>query len=195
MANLLTKRREPFQFMLYVGMLGSLLIFLMFTFIYLARKPDAQWANFRLPVAFWLSTGAILGSSLALHGANRAFRRERFVQYKWLIGATLALGVVFIGLQYVGWEEMQRLNVRLRNNTAGAFLYVITGVHLLHILGGVFLLAVAFINAVRRTTYVDAFVYSVNPPNQLKLKLVTLYWHFVDALWVYLFLFFLYHHR
>jgi cytochrome c oxidase subunit 3 len=195
MANLLTKRREPYQFMLYVGMLGSLLIFLMFTFIYLARKPDAGWASFRLPVAFWLSTGVILGSSFALHGANRAFRRERFVQYKWLIGAALALGVAFITLQYVGWEAMQRMDVRLRNNTAGAFVYVITGVHLLHILGGLFLLVVTFINAVRRTTYVDAFVYSVNPPNQLKLKLVTVYWHFVDALWVYLFLFFLYHHR
>jgi cytochrome c oxidase subunit 3 len=195
MANLLTKRREPFQFMLYIGMLSSLLIFLMFTFIYLARKPDAGWASFRMPVAFWLSTGVILGSSLALHGANRAFRRERFVQYKWLIGATLALGVAFTGLQYVGWEAMQRMDVLLRNNTAGAFLYVITGVHLLHILGGLFLLVITFINAVRRTTYVDAFVYSVNPPNQLKLKLVTVYWHFVDALWVYLFLFFLYHHR
>jgi cytochrome c oxidase subunit 3 len=90
---------------------------------------------------------------------------------------------------------MQRMDVRLHNNTAGAFLYVITGVHLLHILGGLFLLVITLVNAVRRTTYVDAFVYSVNPPNQLKLKLVTVYWHFVDALWVYLFLFFLYHHH
>ncbi len=194
MSKLLTKRREPYQFMLYLGMLGSILIFVMFSFIYLMRKSDAEWANFQLPVAFWLSTGAILLSSLALHGANMAFRRERFVQYKWLIGATLALGMAFIGLQYVGWEEMQRMDVLLRNNTAGAFIYVITGVHLLHIMGGLFLLAITFINAVRRTTYVDAFVYSVNPPNQLKLKLVTVYWHFVDALWVYLFLFFLYHH-
>jgi cytochrome c oxidase subunit 3 len=194
MSKLLTKRREPYQFMLYLGMLGSILIFVMFSFIYLMRKSDAEWANFQLPVAFWLSTGAILLSSLALHGANMAFRRERFVQYKWLIGTTLALGMAFIGLQYVGWEEMQRMDVLLRNNTAGAFIYVITGVHLLHIMGGLFLLAITFINAVRRTTYVDAFVYSVNPPNQLKLKLVTVYWHFVDALWVYLFLFFLYHH-
>jgi cytochrome c oxidase subunit 3 len=194
MSKLLTKRREPYQFMLYLGMLGSVLIFLMFTFIYLMRKSDTGWANFRLPVAFWLSTGVILLSSLALHGANQAFRQEQFMGYRWLIGVTLALGGAFMGLQYVGWGEMHRMQVLLRNNAAGAFIYVITGVHLLHIMGGLFLLAITFINAVRRTTYVDAFVYSVNPPNQLKLKLVTVYWHFVDALWVYLFLFFLYHH-
>jgi cytochrome c oxidase subunit 3 len=195
MSNLLTKRREPFQFMLYLGMLGSVLIFLMFTFIYLARKSAVHWGDFPLPVAFWVSTGVILLSSFALHGANAAFRRERFVAYRWLTGITLALGVAFTGLQYLGWEKMQHMDVLLRNNLAGAFLYVITGVHLLHIVAGLFLLAVTFINAVRRTTYVDAFVYSVNPPNQLRLKLVTVYWHFVDALWVYLFLFFLYHHH
>ena len=195
MANITIKRREPFQFMLYLAMLGSMLIFGLFTFIYMARKTPAHWANFALPSAFWVSTGVILLSSFTLHQANHAFYRDQFSRYKWLTGLTLALGVVFIALQYAGWEKMLQMDVLLQNNMAGAFIYVISGVHVLHIMGGLFFLAITFINAVRRTTYVDAFVYSVNPPNRLKLKLVTLYWHFVDALWVYLFLFFLYHHR
>ncbi len=194
MVNIITKRREPFQFMLYLGMLGSALIFALFTFVYIARKSGDIWAGFGLPRMFWISTVVIVISSFTLQLANMAFHRERFAQWKWLTGLTLMLGIAFVILQYTGWKEMQAMNVLLSNNTAGAFIYVISGVHIFHILGGVFFLAVTFINALRRTTYVDAFVYSVNPPNRLRLKLVTLYWHFVDGLWVYLFLFFLYHH-
>lgn len=194
MTHITIRRREPFQFMLYLGMLGSVLIFGLFTFVYLSRKSAANWASFGLPPAFWVSTGVILLSSFTLHQANQAFYRDQFSRYKWLTGLTLALGVAFIALQYMGWEKMQQMDVLLQNNMAGAFIYVISGVHVLHIMGGLFFLTITFINAIRRTTYVDAFVYSVNPPNRLKLRLVTLYWHFVDALWVYLFLFFLYHH-
>jgi cytochrome c oxidase subunit 3 len=81
----------------------------------------------------------------------------------------------------------------MSSSVSAAFVYVISGVHLAHILGGILLLIIVFVEALRNFKYVDSFVYSVNPPNQLKLTLVSIYWHFVDVLWVILFLFLLYH--
>jgi cytochrome c oxidase subunit 3 len=194
MIKLLTKRREPFKFMLGVGIFGIVFIFLALSFIYVMRKSSADWVNFKLPAIFWVSTAFIVLSSLSLNGANKAFKREEFSSYKWLTGCTLTLGILFIITQLIGWQQLVKMGVIMRNNPAGAFLYVLSGLHILHIIGGIVFLSIAFIDAIKRTTYVDAFVYSINPPNQLRLKLVTIYWHFVDILWIYLFLFFLYHH-
>lgn len=194
MIKLLTKRREPFRFMLFVGIGGIILIFLALSFIYVLRKSSADWVNFKLPTIFWASTIIIAVSSLTLNGANRAFKKEQFSDYRWLIGATLSLGVLFIITQLVGWRQMIKMGIILRSNPSGAFLYIISGLHILHIIGGIVFLAIAFTDAIKRTKYVDAFVYSINPPNRLRLQLITIYWHFVDILWIYLFLFFLYHH-
>lgn len=194
MANLLTKRREPFAFLLTVGIVGMALLFLGMSFIYVIRKSGSDWATFRLPGIFWFSTAAIVASSFTLSQANAAFRKEKFVAYKWLTGITLSLGVLFIISQFIGWRQLFVAGVALNKSASGAFLYVLSGLHILHIVGGIIVLAMAFTNALKHSTYVDSFVYSVNPPTQLKLKLVTIYWHFVDVLWIYLFLFFLYHH-
>jgi cytochrome c oxidase subunit 3 len=192
--NWLTKRREPFRFMLVLGLGGSVLIFGFLLLIYLARKGATGWEDVALPRIFWLSTAAMLNSSYTLHSANVAFRHERFLNYRIMMGATLALGLLFVVLQVLGWAEMLRGGVRLGPNVAGAFIYVISGLHVFHILIGLIFLIIVFRDALRNKRYLDAFVYSVNPPNQLKLSLVTFYWHFVDALWLVLFAFLLYHH-
>lgn len=180
--------------MLGVGILGIIFIFLALSSIYVMRKTNADWVNFKLPSIFWLSTAFIIFSSLSLNGANNAFKREEFSSYKWLTGCTLTLGILFIITQLIGWQQLVKRGVIMGDNPAGAFLYVISGLHILHIIGGIIFLSMAFIDAIKRTTYVESFVYSINPPNRLRLQLVTIYWHFVDILWIYLFVFFLYHH-
>jgi cytochrome c oxidase subunit 3 len=83
--------------------------------------------------------------------------------------------------------------ITMSNNTGGMFIYVLSGLHILHTLGGLIALASANKDAFQRMEYVDSYVYSVNPPNQLKIKLISIYWHFLDILWIVLFLFLLYH--
>jgi cytochrome c oxidase subunit III len=192
--NQFTKRREPFRFMLWLGIGGSVLLFTTLLGIYIARQTSPDWINIPLPNVFLLSTVVILLSSLSLHNANSAFLHERFGAYRINLGTTLGLGVLFILLQGWGWREMLLAGQRLDVNPAAAFVYLISGLHILHILIGLVFLGIAFTEAVRRRQYVDSFVYSVNPPNQLKLRLITLYWHFVDILWLGLFLFLLAHH-
>jgi cytochrome c oxidase subunit III len=190
----LTKRGEPYQFMLWLGILGSVLLFLFLMMAYTVRKSSTDWADVALPRVFWLSTVVMLLSSLTLHWANKAFRNESFPKYRWLMGTTLTLGLAFVVMQALGWHSMFTAGISLQNSPAGAFVYILSGLHLLHIVGGLFFLIVVFTEALKRTPYIESFVYSVNPPNQLKITLVTLYWHFVDVLWLILFVFLLYHH-
>lgn len=187
----LFKRREPFHFMLWTAIVGISIMFFALTTIYGLRKGQHQWQGVSLPWVFWLSTASIMASSITLWQTNIAVKRELFRKSKLLLGATLGLGLLFIGLQVIGWQQLIAQKVYLSNNVGGSFIYIISGLHIAHILGGILFLGLIFIDIVRHTSYVDSFIHSVNPPNQLRLKLVTIYWHFVDILWLYLFLFFL----
>ena len=194
MPSNLTKRREPFKFMMGVSIIGMSLLFLSLSFLYILRKSSTNWNNFELPSIFWVSTSIIVASSLTLQRAMKAFKKDDFQHYKWLIGVTLTLGAAFIITQIIGWKQVFEAGFNLSNSLASAFLLTLSGLHILHILGGIIYLAVTFTSALKKSTYVDAFVYSVNPPTQLRLQLVSIYWHFVDILWICLFLFLLYHH-
>ena len=194
MSNFVTKRREPFRFMVWLGIASSVLIFTIMLAAYVVRRSGPGWTDVRLPTVFLISTGAIMLSSFTLRNANAAFRHERFKSYRSNMGTTLTLGILFMVLQAWGWRQMLTAGVGLAGNPSGSFVYIISGVHLLHILVGLIFLGIILTEALRRRPYIDSFVYSVNPPNLLKLKLVTLYWHFVDILWIVLFIFLLVHH-
>lgn len=194
MNNFLTKKQEPYTFMLKAAIAGMLLIFLVLLLIYLWRKGSPAWIAFKLPGVFWFSTFSIVISSLSLNLANSLLKKEKFIGYKWLLGLTVMLGTVFMATQLLGWFTLFRHGISLGNSLSGTFLYVISGLHFLHVLGGLVFLIIAFVEVLKRLTYVDMFVYSINPPTRLRLKLLAIYWHFVDFLWVGLFLFFVYHH-
>lgn len=194
MSNFVTKRREPFRFMVWLGIASSILVFTMILVAYVVRRAGSDWADIKLPNVFLISTVVIMLSSLTLNNAIQAFRHERFGNYRTNLGTTLFLGALFILLQGWGWRQMIRAGVTLKANPAGGFVYIISGIHLLHILVGLVFLSIMLVEALRRRPYIDSFVYSVNPPNRLKIKLITLYWHFVDVLWLGLFLFLLIHH-
>ncbi len=194
MSNFVTKRREPFRFMIWLGIGSSVLLFTILLVAYIIRRTGPGWAEIKLPTVFLISTVVILLSSLTLNNANQAFRHERFQSYRTNLSTTLVLGLLFIILQGWGWRQMIRAGVGLEGNPAGGFVYIISGIHLLHILIGLIFIVIALVEALRRRPYVESFVYSVNPPNQLKIRLITLYWHFVDILWIGLFIFLLVHH-
>ena len=194
MSNFVTKRREPFRFMVWLGIASSVMIFTMLLVAYVIRRTGAGWTDIKLPNVFLVSTLVIVLSSFTLNNAIQAFNHERFGSYRTNLATTLVLGTLFILLQGWGWRQMIRAGIGLEGNPAGGFVYIISGIHLLHILIGLVFLVIALAEAMRRRPYVDSFVYSVNPPNRLKIKLITLYWHFVDILWIGLFAFLLVHH-
>jgi cytochrome c oxidase subunit 3 len=186
--SLFSKRREPLGFMLWLGVIGSSLVFTSIFVVYLLKMNAENNYFVALPDMFWLSTLVILFSSITLHEANLAFVQERFLHYRVFLGSTAILGLTFMVLQVTGWLEMIESGIILHDNNSSGFVYLLTGLHLMHILAGIVLLGLLFRKAIKNRTYIDSFVYSVNPPNVLRLRLVTRYWHFVDALWLVVFI-------
>ena len=147
-----------------------------------------------LPI-FWVSTGLIVLSSFLLQDARQSFQQERFQRYRLGLILVNVLGLAFMATQLFGWKMLFDLKITMANDTGGSFLYILSGLHVVHTLGGIIALWVALWDAWKHRKYIDSFVYAVNPPNQLRLKLISIYWHFVDILWVILFLFLVFHAR
>ncbi len=187
------KRKEPFAFMLYLGILGSCLIFTGVFFIFLKKEMMNQDIPIRLPKTIWLSTFFILFSSFSLWAASSLFKTQ---VYKWLricLLITLFCGLAFLASQFQVWNTLMYTNQLLNNNTSAAFIYILTGLHLAHILGGIVALLITIFRIFKKNSDVDTFIYTVNPPNQLNIKLLSIYWHFLTVLWVLIVLFLQYH--
>jgi cytochrome c oxidase subunit 3 len=105
---------------------------------------------------------------------------------------TSALGIAFTVFQVIGWNELINSGIVLSNNIAGAYLYVMSGLHIAHLLVGVALLIWFAFNAYdTRNDVVKRLLFESDPFSKMKVNLLCTYWHFVDGLWVYMYLFFL----
>lgn len=178
------KRLHPHKFSLWVAMASILMMFAGFTSAYIVKSNDSNWLEFRLPPIFSFSTAVILLSSLTIYLAARSFRARNMGRYRVLITITAALGVLFVILQTLGFRYLQDHGVKLigsGSNASASFLGVITGVHMLHVAGGVIVLIVMFIRA---------FAARSKNYSTVPIEMASTYWHFVDAIWIYLFIFF-----
>jgi cytochrome c oxidase subunit III len=183
------ERREPFKFMLQMAIFGSGLMFFGLMSAYVVREGMyVDFGKIKVPQIFWVSTLVMMISSLTLHLANMNFKVDKYLTYRILMGITLSLGLIFIGMQLRGWQELFTQNVSPQVRTTRGFIYLLSG---LHIIIGLFFLIKIFVEALKRISYIESFIYSVNPPNQLKINLIIFYWHFVDVLWIVLFAFLL----
>ena len=177
-------RIHPHQFALYAGMASILMMFAAFTSAYLVRQAAGNWQEYVVPNIFYISTGILLVSSATAHFAFRAFKNGKKNAYRNGIILTALLGVVFVVMQYYGWNALYNIGVPLDGNPSGSFFYVISGVHAAHVLGGVAALGVAAYHAM-------TLPFQVTEKRKVRFLLVTQYWHFVDILWLYLFVFIL----
>lgn len=171
-------------FALWTAMGSIVMMFGALTSAYIVRQAAGNWLEFRIPDVFYISTVLILLSSLSLHGSYWAFRTGREMMYRLLLPLTLVMGIAFVVLQYQGWNALYDMGVVLDGNPGGSFFYVISGLHAAHVIGGVFALIVATMHALSLT-------YKVTEKRRRRFQLVLHYWHFVDFLWLYLFLFLL----
>lgn len=177
------KKMHPYQFYLWGGLGSIVMMFAGLTSAYVVKKSQANWLEFDLPNIFMVSTAVILLSSFTIQMAVKKQKEQNENQYKGFLSVTAILGVLFIILQIQGFGALEANSIALtgaRSNSAASFLFVITGLHLLHVLGGV--IALIWIN-------VKALGAKNEKNNDLPVKLISNYWHFVDILWVYLFVF------
>jgi cytochrome c oxidase subunit 3 len=176
------KKIHPHKFTLWVGIASIIMMFAGLTSAYLVKREQPGWTSFQVPVAFWYSTAIILISSLTMHLSLKSFRERAMIKYKNGIAVTALLGLVFMLLQYVGFRHLWTNGMVLRGSGAAQFLYIIAGLHALHVLGGVIALLSLFIRS--RNARIRSY-------NTVPVEVVATYWHFVDILWIYLLIFFL----
>jgi cytochrome c oxidase subunit 3 len=175
------KKFATWLFLVSIGMLFAAL-----TSAYLVRQAEGNWMIFDLPSLFTVNTVVILLSSLTMHGAVTAARKDKHEMVKVWLGTTLALGVAFLIGQWMAFVQLVDQHVNLvglnASGVSASFLYLITGLHGAHIIGGVVFLCIVL---------VSAYKLKVHSGNMLRLEMCATYWHFLDGLWLYLFVFLL----
>lgn len=173
---------HPHKFTLWVAIGSMVMMFAGLTSAYIVKRDQPHWVTFAMPIVFWYSTVIILFSSLTIQMAVKAFREREMGKYRGLLIATLVLGAGFILCQWIGFNKIWDGGITLRGSGAGQFLYVIAGLHALHVLGGIVVLLILFLKAFRT---------KFRSYNIVPVEVAATFWHFVDLLWIYLFVFFL----
>lgn len=175
-----TRSVNPKIFTMWLFIVSIIMLFAAFTSAYLVRKAEGNWVEFQLPDLFWISSVVLLLSSASMHFALLAAKKDQFNALRISISITFVLGLLFLVLQYFGWVQLVEMNVYFVGNPSGSFVYVLSGLHGLHLISGLIVLIVAL---------VAAFRMKINAKALTQIKICSTYWHFLDALWIYLFLF------
>jgi cytochrome c oxidase subunit III len=179
-------RQKTAKPLLWIGIVSIVMLFAGLTSAYVVRADNGNWLIFNLPDAFYLSTAVIITSSITLFIGLKLLKKGNVKGLNLMVFITFILGLVFTYTQFAGWSELTAKGIVFAgkySNAAGSFLYALTALHLAHLFGGLISLFVVLIKGLRGK-------YSAE--NTLGVELSSIYWHFLDILWVYLFLFLYY---
>ena len=176
---------NPKRFILWLFIGSILMLFASFTSAYLVRRAEGNWLDFVMPSVFAYSTGVLIVSSITMHWAYLAAKKDNFNALRIAITVTFVLGMIFLYMQFQGWVELVKSDVYFVGNPAGSFIYVFTGMHAFHLISGLIVLVFAL---------VAAFRFRIHAKSLDQIHIATVYWHFLDVLWLYLFFFLLYFH-
>jgi len=182
---------HPYNVLLALALFGITALFLAFSAAFVYTRVQNGLPPVRLPNIFFFNTLVLLASSAAMIWARRSYKADKTRDYQRALGATIILSLIFMGLQFLGWRHLFASQVYIHTGNSAAYLYVISGLHFAHVIAGLPFLA-KFLQAARKQMKepVSVLVYFSDPEKRLKLRLLTIYWHFLDGLWIYLVLFF-----
>ena len=178
------KNNRAKKMMLWFGIISLIMSFAGWTSAFVVSSSRPDWlTDFKIPDAFVISTIVIVISSVTLILAKRSLKNNQHQTTTiWLV-ATFVLGIVFIYSQFRGFQEIIDLGYNFTGPTSNvtmSYVYLIAIMHILHVVVGLFCLLVVIVNHYKLKYSSD---------DMLGLELASTFWHFVDVLWVYLFLF------
>lgn len=174
---------NKWKFIIWLFIITIVMLFASQTSAYLVRRAEGNWAEFEIPTIFWISTLILIVSSSTMHLSLKAAKSGDNAKLKTLVAATTVLGLVFLGMQYLGWQDLQQQGVFLKGNPSGSFFYIFTGLHMAHLVLGLGILI---------ATFIMAFRMKLDSNNTILVEVCATSWHFLDILWIYLFVFLLY---
>ncbi len=182
---------HPNNVMLVILRFGLSALFLALTLPYIYIRVTQNVAPVQIPSRFIVNTAILLSSSWTMARAKKCYLGDDTEGYQQNLKWTLWLSLLFMVMQSVAWWWLFQNNIVLNSSTTTGFLYVISFVHLAHVVAGLPFLWKFYRTAQKRMVDpVTVLVYFSDPEKRLKLRLLTIYWHFLDGLWIYLVLFF-----
>ncbi len=174
---------EKARFAMLVALGAITMPFVALTSAYVYLSTADSWRFIAVPRLLWLSTALILTSSLTFRAACKSLRRGEDRGYSRWLAVTVMLGLAFLGSQLLSWRQLVAQGFYFSGNPHSSFFYLLTGVHGLHLLGGILALDYLLLRTRRRRPGREAEV-----RRQSAAGVVALYWHFLDGLWLFLFL-------
>jgi cytochrome c oxidase subunit 3 len=185
---------HPFMMMLYLSMMGIGVLFLMLVIAYVQSHAfDTEAWKLKFPRFFSVSTLIILGSSYAINKTIRYYKKDNLRKLKHYFLLAICLSMAFILTQVVGWYEISAAGISFTELAAGTYIYLISALHAVHLLGGLLFLTVIYFRTQHAASdAIRTLVFIRNPFVRQQIKMLTLYWHFMGGIWVSLYLIFLF---
>lgn len=184
---------HPYETLLYLGMFGSGLIFLFLVVAFISSGLNQlEGLNHRIPVSFLISTFMIILSGYTATQMRLYYQEENISKLESSLRNTFLLGVIFTGLQFAGWKELTDMGINFTGLPSGSFLYLLSGIHIFHLLGAM-IFAIILLFQLRKTQEdgIRKLILVTNPFEKMRIRLFTVYWHFMDAIWLVLFFLFI----
>lgn len=179
------RKGRTYKMMLWFAMISMFMLFAGLTSAYVVSASRPDWLNeFVLPNAFVISTVLIVVSSITFHMAKTSMQKGNRTATTNFLLATLVLGISFVAAQFYGFQEVIEHGYYFtgpESTVTTSFLYIVTVTHMVHLLAGIIVLLVVIYNH---------FKQKYSSSQTLGIELGAMFWHFLDILWVYLFLFF-----
>lgn len=196
--NKLTEsNKTALRMMLYMTMASITMFFAITTSALLLKKADVlNWAQFPLPSPFFTSTVFAILSSVFFYITYKLYQSKKFFSYKLMLVLSGIVSLGFLVFQLLGFQALTEMGMPLTGNVSGSFIYFLAIAHGFHILVGLVIVSIVFVKSyLARKNMEFEGGGKVNPRRVLGLELLTAYWHFVNVLWVYLFLFFYFNYQ
>jgi cytochrome c oxidase subunit III len=168
---------------MWVALASIAMLFTALSSAYVVRSGSSNdWVRIAMPRVLLVSTALILVSSVTMEISRRNLKDASFADHgRWLL-ITMLLGLGFLFTQLVAWRQLSAQGVYMSSNPHSSFFYLLTAAHAFHLAGGLFALIFLWIRS-RLNKEVK-----VSATRQASTDAITIYWHFMDALWIYLFL-------
>ena len=178
------KNKRAKKMMLWFGIVSLIMSFGGLTSAFIVSSSREDWLNdFELPNAFFISTIIITFSSLVFIAAKKTLLKEKYLLSQSLVLGVFVLGLAFIYNQFLGFNELIISGYNFTGPTSNitmSYIYIIAVAHILHVIAGLISLAVVIVNHFKK---------QYTPASKLGFDIASTFWHFIDLLWVYLFLF------
>ena len=177
---------HPLKFILWLLIVSSIMLFSAFTSAYIVRKGEGNWRIVDLPIELWYSTVFIVISSVTIQLSLYYSQKQDLIKARTYFLSSFVLGLLFLYTQYRSFGALVDSKFFFSyDNPASSFVYILIGVHAFHLLFGLVFLLIVLFTIFKKN----------NSINLLRFELCTTYWHFLDAVWVYLFFFLIIYHK